>query len=223
MQLKNAVLAIMCFSAVTMYADTITVHLGQSNQNYTLNGTGGSNGYGTYLNEPGSCVMGAVDTTCTLSGSYTGTTAGYTAGTYSLTTTFANADGGIPSISSEPVTSTTGNYFILEVPTGPDVQSSLFLNDVAGPETIPLLVNGVFEADSYLINPVSPTCENLPSGVSCTQGNVGLYNGDSLFGPVTGDITFDTPASVPEPEWLALGGMIPGALFALRRRFVRAT
>jgi hypothetical protein len=222
MKIKFAVLAAILMSGSIMHADTISVNLGQSNEAYMLIGTGGSNGYGTYLAEQGSCVAGAIDTTCTLSGTYTGSTTGYTSGTYDLTTTYANAEGGLPAKSSTPVALDGGNYFMLEPPFDSDVQMSLLLDDISGLKTVPMVVDGAFVADSYLISGPDSVCTNLPVGVPCTQGNVGLYNGATISGPVEGTVIFNIPNSaVPEPGWLVLGGL-PGALLMLRRRMARA-
>jgi hypothetical protein len=213
-----------------MRADTVTVLLGPSNENYTLYGTGGSAGYGTYLAGQGSCVPGVTDTICTLSGSYTGETPAFSSGIYALLTSYANSEGGLPAISSDPVASPDGgNYFNMVQPFASDVNMSLLLSDISGNFTIPLIVNGNFLGYNFFISPVNSVCSGLPAGVPCTQGNVGLYTGTTIVSPVTVAAIFDSslafvtpsggPAPVPEPEWLALAGLIPGALGMLRRRF----
>src|ERR1700744_4224144 len=102
MRFKLAVLTAAILSTGIMHADTITVNLGVSNQNYTLVGTGGSGGFGTYLAQESDCFAGASVTTCILTCSYTGTTPGYTDVTYTLTTTYNNATGGIAATSTDP-------------------------------------------------------------------------------------------------------------------------
>jgi hypothetical protein len=226
MNLKLTTLAVALLSSSTMFAGTITVNLGQSNENYTLVGTGGSNGYGTYMVEQGTCVAGASVTTCTLTGSYTGLTSGYSSGTYSLITTYANGDG-INAISSDPVTSPDGgNFFVLEPPFSSDLQITLDLDDISGMKVLPVIVNGAFAGDSLDVSAVDSVCAGLPEGVPCTQGNVGLNSGSSIFSPVTGTATFNTEivksgAPVPEPGWLVLGGL-PAAFLMLRRRVAGA-
>jgi hypothetical protein len=221
MNLKLAVLALF-LSSGTMYADTITVNLGQSNEIYTLDGTGGSGGYGTYLAQQGDCTAGVSRTTCTLSGTYSGTTSGYSSGTYSLITSYDNSDGGLPAISQTMVSSPSGgNYFVLE-PFASDVMISVTLDDILGTKIIPIVMNGTLADVSLLISGVNPTCANLPTGVTCTQGNVGLNSGSSIFSQSTGSLIFNTPiAPAPEPDWLALGGLLPGAFFVIRHRFIR--
>ena len=68
-------------------ASLVTLNLGQSAQNVTLNGTGpNSSSLGTYVVTLGACTPGATTTTCTLTGAFTSTTPGLTSGTYTLTT-----------------------------------------------------------------------------------------------------------------------------------------
>jgi len=227
------VFAAALLSTGILHADTVTVVLGPSNESYTLYGTGGSAGFGTYLVAQGSCVPGVTDTICTLSGSYTGETPGFTSGIYSLLTSYSNGDGGLPAISTYPVASPNGgNYFNMIPPFASDVNMSLLISDVLGNFTVPLIVNGNFLGQSFFISPIDQTCSGLPTSVLCTQGNVGLYTGTSITGQVTGAALFDSsivfptpsddPSPVPEPEWLALGGLLPGALAILRRRFARS-
>jgi hypothetical protein len=206
-------LCALALASAPIYADTITVNLQASTQNYTLNGAGGFDGYGTYFADPGSCVTGATDTTCTLSGIYSGTTPGYTGGSYSLVTTFDNSESGLPAMSSTQVAVDGGNYFTMGPNFSSDVNITLYLN---GTDTVPVAVNGTFVADSLSISATNPTCEGLPQGVACTQGNVGMNPGSSISSPVTETLAFESP--VPEPQWLALGGLIPGALMVFRRR-----
>jgi hypothetical protein len=227
--MKRAVLAATLLFSGIMHAATVTVWLGPSNENYTLSGTGGSAGYGTYLAGQGNCVPGATDTICTLSGSYTSATPGFTSGIYALLTSYANSEGGLPAISTDPVASPDGgNYFNIVQPFASDVNMSLLLSDIAGNFTVPLIVNGNFVGYSFFVSSINSTCTGLPTGVPCTQGNVGLYTGTTIVSSVTGAAIFDsslafpTPSGgqspVPEPEWLALGGLLPAALLALRRR-----
>lgn len=222
--LKLHLLVLAVFSCVPLAssADTITLHLNQSTENYTLNGTGGSNGFGTYLALPGACTAVASVTTCQLTGTFSGSTPGYTGGSYALLTSFDTSRGGLDATSTTPVSSPSGgNYFVTGAPTS-DVNVSLELFDITGFKNLPLIVNGVDLGNSVIVSATNSTCTGLPSGTPCTQGNVGLSNTASIFGPVTGEVTYSFPmASAPEPSWLALGGMAPGALLALRRRLRR--
>lgn len=219
MKLQLAVLAALTFGTLVANADSITVQLNQSEQNYTLNGAGGSNGYATYLAEPGACTAGASITTCVLTGTYTGSTPGYTSGTYTLTTSFANTDGGLHATSTEPVNSPSGgNYFTTDTPTA-DVNVTLTLDDITGLKNLPLIIDGVDLGNSLLISATHSTCTGLSDGTPCTQANVGLSTTASIYSPVTGQVIYELPvAHAPEPAWLALGGMLPGAWLAVRRR-----
>jgi len=227
MKFKLGVLTAALLTTGILHADTITVNLGVSNQNYTLVGTGGSNGYGTYLAQQGDCFSGPSLTTCILTGSYTGTTPGYTAGTYTLTTTYNSADGGLAATSTTPVNSPDGgNYFNFNPFTSDVNMALLLLENGGGANAISMVQNGTFVADSYFIGGTAPVCGNLPAGTTCTQGNVGLTNGGTFYGPIVGGVVFtptitNSVASTPEPEWLAFGGLLPGALMFVRRRFIR--
>lgn len=226
MKIQLAILTAAFLSTGVLHATTIAVNLGVSNQNYTLVGTGGSNGFGTYLALQGDCAAGASITTCILTGSYTGTTPGFDSGAYTITTTYNNADGGLAATSTSPVASMDGgNYFNFN-PFTSDVNMSLLLVQSGGAEnTIPMVQNGTFDDDSYFIGATAPVCSGLPQGVPCTQGNVGLNNGATISSPIVGGVLFETNAVstrslIPEPEWLALGGLLPGALALARRRFL---
>jgi hypothetical protein len=225
MNFRLAILAAVLLSS-TAYADTITVNLGQSNENYSLigmGGTGGADPYGTYLADEGTCVAGATTTTCSLTGSYTGSTAGYSSGTYSIITTYTNGEG-LHAISQAPVSSSGGNYFVMEPPFSPDLDMTLFLDDISGSKAISMVIDGQWVADNYLIQAVHSTCAGLPDGMPCEQSNVGVNDGSSIFSPVLGQVTFNSSdvsslsSPVPEPTWLILAGL-PGALLMLRRRY----
>jgi hypothetical protein len=214
--IRTLAVCALALATVPLYANPISVILGTSAQNYTLDGTGASNGVGTYLVRPGTCVPGAVDTICTLSGTYSGTTPGYTGGSYSLITSFANVDGGLPAVATSAVSVDGGNYFTMGPMFSSDVNMTLFLN---GTTDVPLTVNGVFVADSLFVTDTGPlTCLGLPRGVTCTQGNVGLYAGASISSLVNETVNFESPAAItPEPQWLAFGAILPGALLLLHR------
>lgn len=219
MKLQLVILAALSFGSVAMFADTISIHLNQSNENYVLNGTGGLNGYATYDALPGDCATVASVTSCTLTGSYTGSTPGYTAGTYILTTSFDSSNGGLAATSTTPVASPSGGNFFTIVPPVPGDNMTLTLNDISGTSMLPLIVDGVDLGNLVTVAAVHSTCAGLPSGTPCTQGNVGLNTTASIFGPVTGEVTYTFPAAAtPEPGFLALGGSLPGVLLVLRKR-----
>ena len=226
MKLKLALLATTLLCGSTLHASPVTVFLGQSNENYTLVGTGDNgSGFGTYLDLQGACVAGATDTICTLTGLYTGATTGYSAGSYSLVTIFGNAEGGLPAISTAPVSYPNGGNFFTFNNLAADQDVFLDLFDVTNvTHIVPIIVGGSFVANGYNVGFVTAQCSGLPPAApGCSQGEVGLYTNDSFFGPVTGSASFDTGsvfAPVPEPGMLALAG-VPGMLMLLRRRFAR--
>lgn len=79
----------MVSTALIAQAAPVTVDLGLSAQNLTMAGSGPNNaGLGQYIVTMGACTASNGNTTCTLSGNFTGSTSGFTAGTYILSTTY---------------------------------------------------------------------------------------------------------------------------------------
>jgi len=178
------------------------------------------------LNTQGACTAGASSTSCLLSGSFTGTSAGYTGGTYDFVTTYpGTGPSELASTSYAPVGQSGDDYFsISSAPAGTTMYLDLF--ETGGPEyIIPIFVGGVFE-NGYNVSFVNATCGGASLGsYSCEQINVGLVPGATLSGEVTGASTFDTSSATPTPEPGTLGllgfGLLGMAgLLARRRRGV---
>ena len=90
-------------------ASLVTLNLGQSAQNVTLNGTGpNSSSLGTYVVTLGACTPGATSTTCIVSGAFTSSTPGLESGTYSLATVYSGT-GASPLLAVQQ--SAGSNYF----------------------------------------------------------------------------------------------------------------
>src|ERR1700677_1689067 len=100
-RISLTVLAGLLLTAPAMRAESVTVNLGQSAQDYVLTGIGAIDPTGSYFNQQGDCVGTGATTTCTLSGTYTGSTPGYTGGTYSFLTIFSSNPIPDPTIISE--------------------------------------------------------------------------------------------------------------------------
>jgi uncharacterized membrane protein len=206
-----SVLAIASLAAAVpaAHAVSITVNLGQSAQNYTLTGQGIDNPYGTYFNTQGSCTAGASTTSCIFSGAYTGSTPGFTDGTYQFLTTYAN--GALPaSISEDPLGGANQDYFEFNS-IDPSTSMYLDLAETGGPNyDIPIFTSDVFDA-GFSVAYVNPTCSGTSLGSApCNQIDVGQVAGAIYSGQVTGSATFDSsvavPTTTPEPSSLVLLG-----------------
>lgn len=155
------------------------VTLGPSTQNFGLTGIGANAaGQGQSLMSWGSCTFDATNTTCVLSGPYTGLGPG---GTYAFTVTYPGS-GRFPLNavtnpgSNQFFTQSTGNFsFVITLTpvTGSPVNFYSFAN-----------FNFIYS---------SPTCTGVSS---CTVGQVGVTPGATITGTITG--TFDpTPSITP--------------------------
>jgi MYXO-CTERM domain-containing protein len=211
-------------AAPAVQAESISVNLGQSAQDYLLTGQGTDNPYGTYLNTQGACSAGSSTTSCILSGAFTGTTAGYTGGTYQFITTYpGTGPSELASISTDPVGGANQDYFYFDsIPTGTTMYLDLF--ETSGPEyIIPIYTAGAFDG-GFSVAYVNPVCGGTSLGGNpCEQIYVGLVNGATYSGEVTGSASFDssTVTATPEPasfSLLGLGVLGLGALVARRRR-----
>jgi uncharacterized protein (TIGR03437 family) len=156
------------------------VNLGVSSQSVTFTGTGkNASGAGTSIVSWGSCSFDGTTTTCVVSGSYTGLGNG---GAYAFTLAYG---GNGPS----PLT-TTAN------PPGSDTVS---FNLSAGSFTFTLTPTGGSPVNFYdlyfglFFSPLTDTCTGV---TTCSVGAVGVTNGGTIKGPVSG--TFDaTPVISP--------------------------
>jgi hypothetical protein len=220
------VLASLLLAAPAMRATSISVNLGQSAQDYVMIGQGTDNPYGTYLNTQGSCVAGVSSTTCSLTGAYTGSTAGYTSGTYDFVTTYlGTGPSPLGAISEDPIGGANQDYFYFNnIPTGTTMY--LQLDESGGPDyNIPIYAGGSFVGGFSVLYVPTPVCGGTSlGGDPCDQIYAGQFLGATYTGEVTGSATFDsstvvTGNPVPEPEWLTLGGL-PLLLAMMRRRLL---
>lgn len=152
-------------------ASAVVVNLGTSLQTFTLTGTGiNSSGSGTSRVTFGNCAFDGTNTTCTLSGPYTGLGNG---GTYQFQLVYP---GNGPSPLSAVTTPVSSNFFTFSL--------------AAGSFSSALIPNGGSAIPFY-----DPTMQFLYSsnnctGVSsCSVSAVGQSQGGTITGPVTG--TFD--------------------------------
>ena len=191
-------------------AQSVTINLGTSAQNYVLTGTGsstnGGNTYGNYYNTQGSCVTSGSTTTCDLTGNFTSTTSTYASGTYDFKTVFtgsvANA---ILSQTQNPVGTNEPNDFQYSY-FAPSLVMTLTINVAGGGTyTIPLASNQNFAAGLDNINFVytAAVCGGTSLGSSpCQQDYVGTVAGATYTGTVTGLVAFE----LPSPPTFSPGG-----------------
>ena len=183
---------------------SVTVNLGLSAQNFTMAGSGPNMaGLGQYVITMGACTATDGNTTCTLSGNFTGTSAGFTSGTYVLSTTYVgtgptpfqgveqSAGSNLFSFSSVPATATI----------------TLNLTPATGTVVVPILSGGQFVAGASigLTYSAATTCSGTPVS-TCGVAQVGLTAGSSITGPVTGSATFVPPSQTYYFSQLAFSG-----------------
>jgi hypothetical protein len=221
MKLRHAffVAAAIFALACTDFAGTIPVEvdLGTSAQNLVETGIGnnGAN-FAQWFIQQGSCSFNGTDTTCTLSGNYTGSTPGFTSGTYALLTTYVGNTMPSPlrGISSAPFSSFFNFNFI---PAGTTI--TLDLNESGGGLTVVPIWNGTTFVNGYTLTDTSMfSC--TPSTVSpCTPYEVGVTPGAVFASTVTGVADFTETVPAPEPSSITLVGMgIVVITFVSRRK-----
>jgi uncharacterized protein (TIGR03437 family) len=174
-------IAIVIFAAIAACPASAIVNLGTSSQNFTLTGIGpSSSGNGQSNMGWGSCPYDGTNTTCTLSGPFTGFGAG---GTYSFVITYPG-NGTFPLIavtvpgSDQFTAQSTGNFSLTITLTQPNVAPINF-----------------YSFANFNFQYTAPACTGVPAS-SCSVGHVGQTAGATITGPIIG--TFDpTPMITP--------------------------
>jgi hypothetical protein len=170
-------------------ASLVTLNLGQSAQNVTLNGTGpNASSLGTFIVTLGACVPGVSSTTCTVSGAFTSSAPGLDSGTYSLVTVYSGT-GASPLLGVQQ--SAGSNFFSFSsIPS--DATMTLTLVSSSGTTVVPFLSHSNFinGATFGLIYTQAAVCSGTPVA-PCAVGQVGLANGSAITGPTTGTAQFN--------------------------------
>ena len=230
----SAALCLFGFCHVVAPAQQVTVDLGQSGQSFTLTGTGGNKSFGTYNITQGACSSGGGGlTSCNLTGAFTGSTPGYTSGTYDFLTTYASSTSFFPVQGQSVGAQGTANFDKFSYSYfDPSVNMTLNLVETGGGNySLPLVTNGNLASNLTALSFafVSATCGGTSLGsLPCGQGDVGLVNGAFYTGPVTGvagvniPVVTPPPTATPEPASLSLLGLATLACL-VRRRKVNST
>ena len=192
--IKRTIFAVtgLLLTSVAAQAVSVTVNLGQSAENFVEYGLGpNADNLGTYAFDQGACAFDGTNTTCTLSGAFTGSAPVPTSGTYTLVTRY----GGNDRTTALVGTSIPGsqNFFTY---TSASPTTSITLNLIGADRTF---VQPVVAGESYVpaitnfgFSSVPPyTCSGTPV-VPCTPGLVGLTNGAIGQSRVTTVVSFVT-------------------------------
>ena len=129
-------------TSVAAQAVPVTVNLGQSAENFVEYGLGpNSDNRGTYAFDQGTCAFDGTNTTCTLSGAFTGSAPGFTSGTYTLVTRY----GGNNRTTALVGTSISGNpNFFTYTSASPSTSITLNLVAASGTFVQPVVVGGTY-------------------------------------------------------------------------------
>lgn len=214
-------LASLALASAPASAATINVSLGQSAEIFTLYGLGpltAGSPYGTFAIGQGASTFDGVTTTFTLSGAITGGTAGYNSGTYQFITTYLGANTPLAGPNAPTGRTNANNLLAFNYRTiDPSTTMKLVLDLPSGTFETLLFANDNFvPGANWNFVRTSSTCTGINV---CTQNNVGLTPGSTIYGPVVTSVTFTVPDAVPEPgTWAIMIGGFACVGTALRRR-----
>jgi hypothetical protein len=189
-QIAFCVLGGLLLTPFLAQAASVTVNLGPSAQNITLVGLGpNSSGLGQYSITLGACTPAGGNTTCILSGTFTGTTPGLTSGTYSLATNYVGT-GPTP---MQGVQQSAGSNFWLFSSVPATLTVTLTLVSSSGTVVAPIISGGQFAAGAainFLYDPQPGVCSGTPVS-QCSVSQVGQAAGAVEAGPSSGGATFN--------------------------------
>jgi hypothetical protein len=183
---------------------SVTVNLGLSTENFPMAGLGPTGaGLGQYIVTMGACSSSGGSTTCSISGNFEGTTAGFTAGTYVLSSTYVGT-GPSPFLGIEQA---AGSDFFAFSSVPATATMTLSLTTGSGTAVVPMLSGGAFATGNTFgfVYAPTPTCSGTPVA-SCNVAQVGVTAGSSITGRVTGSATFVLPAQTYYFSQLVFGG-----------------
>ncbi len=172
-------------------AQAASVSLGVTTQNLTLTGIGpNASGLGQFFVTMGACSPAGGNTTCILSGAFTGTTPGLTSGTYTMATVYVGT--GTTPLQGLSQSAGSEAFGFAVVPATTTI--TLTLVSSSGTFVVPMYAGGQFvpgTAFNFSRSPGSGTCSG-PSVPTCSGAQVGLVAGAVLAGPVIGGASFSS-------------------------------
>jgi len=176
-------------TSFTAQASSVTLNLGQTAQNVTLAGLGANaSGLGRYNVTLGTCTPAGGNTTCILSGSFTGTDAGFLSGTYSLATTYVGT--GTSPLQGVQQSAGSDLYSFSSIPS--TATMTLTLVSSSGTTVVPIESGSQFAAGatfSFFYGAGAATCTGSAVS-SCSVSSVGLVAGSVISGQSTGSASF---------------------------------
>ncbi len=179
--------------AVAAQAVSVTVNLGESAENFVEYGLGpNADNLGTYAFDQGACAFDGTNTTCTLSGAFTGSAPEFSSGTYTLVTEYGSNDRTIALVGTS--ISGTPNFFTY-TSVSPSTSITLNLDTASGTFVQPVLAGGSYNpaVTAFAFSLVSPyTCSGV-AVVPCNPAVVGLTNGAIGQSRVTTVVSFEAP------------------------------
>ncbi|MEO8604279.1 MAG: hypothetical protein ABI629_17020 [bacterium] len=187
----------MLLTSVAAQAMSVAVNLGESAETFVEYGLGpNSDNLGTYAFDQGTCAFDGTNTTCTLSGAFTGSAAGFTAGTYTLVTKYVGDNRTTALVG----TSYAGmpNYFGY-TSAAPGTTITLNLLTDSGTFVQPVIAGGAVDPSvtAFAFSFVVPYACSGVAVAPCTPASVGLTNGAIVQSPVTTVVSFDVSSTGP--------------------------
>ena len=184
--------------APSTQAAVVLINLGQSTQNETLTGLGPNGaGLGQYTLTLGTCSQIGANTTCVLSGTFTGTTPGLTGGTYNLTTTYPGTGASPLQVTQQ---SAGSNNWVFSTIPSTTVMNLTLLSTNGTTTNATIFAQGQFLNSAAIAfaygNQTSCTIVTV-----CSVSTVGLSAGSTITGPPTAVASFDTTNAITSNKY----------------------
>ena len=148
---------------------------------------------GTYAFDQGTCAFDGTNTTCTLSGAFTGSVPEFSAGTYTLVTRYGGDNRATALVGT--ALKDMPNFFGYTA-AAPSTTITLNLLTESGPKAQSIVAGGAYDpavtAFAFLFVPPY-TCSGV-AVAACTPASVGLTKGAILQSRVTTAVSFDVPS-----------------------------